>query len=499
MSYKIGAVSSGRIDADAITSAKIADDAVTADHVASNAITSAEILADAVTQAKVGDDAIGADQLASSAVVTASLVDNCVTAAKLADNLVYGSNLTVSGNLIVSGDSITANVSTMTVEDHNVILGSGNSTSAVLDSTGITLEGGSGDDITFAYLASGDKMELKKGSAYADFKAGTIEGALSGNASTATALATARTISLAGDLSGSVSFDGTGDVSISATVAANSVALGTDTTGNYMAGISGSGAGVTVSHSAGEGSSATVALNASLQDVAGLSHADGAFIVSDGTNFTVESGATARSSLGLGSAAVAASSDFYAASSVSTFGGTLIDDADAAAARTTLGLGTAALSASGDFQPIDAQLTSLSNLSNPSSGDTFVTMNPGGFANNMKIGDFSNASASVIRESVGGDDSASEAVSVSTYTAFYKVEMNNRSSCTVSLPTITSHDTGKRMVIKAGSTVGSSAPFTLQGSSSQTIDGGTMTINEQYAAVTCVAMADGAGYGWFIV
>ena len=37
------------------------------------------------------------------------------------------------------------------------------------------------------------------------------------------------------------------------------------------------------------------------------------------------------------------------ASAVSTFGGTLIDDADAAAARSTLGLGTAAQSASGDF------------------------------------------------------------------------------------------------------------------------------------------------------
>jgi len=35
-----------------------------------------------------------------------------------------------------------------------------------------------------------------------------------------------------------------------------------------------------------------------------------------------------------------------AASAVSTFGGTLIDDADAAAARATLGLGTAAITAS---------------------------------------------------------------------------------------------------------------------------------------------------------
>ena len=68
--------------------------------------------------------------------------------------------------------------------------------------------------------------------------------------------------------------------------------------------------------------------------------------------------AAARSTLGLGTAAVAATGDFataaqgttadnaLAASAVSTFGGTLIDDADAATARTTLGLGTAATTAS---------------------------------------------------------------------------------------------------------------------------------------------------------
>ena len=59
--------------------------------------------------------------------------------------------------------------------------------------------------------------------------------------------------------------------------------------------------------------------------------------------------AAQRTTLGLGTAATSASSDFVAATSVSTFGGTLIDDADAATARTTLGLGTAATSASGDF------------------------------------------------------------------------------------------------------------------------------------------------------
>ena len=41
--------------------------------------------------------------------------------------------------------------------------------------------------------------------------------------------------------------------------------------------------------------------------------------------------------------------DKLEASAVSTFGGTLIDDADAAAARSTLGLGTAATTASTDY------------------------------------------------------------------------------------------------------------------------------------------------------
>jgi len=50
----------------------------------------------------------------------------------------------------------------------------------------------------------------------------TITGSISGNAGTATKLATPRTISLAGDVTGSVSFDGSANVSITATVADDS-------------------------------------------------------------------------------------------------------------------------------------------------------------------------------------------------------------------------------------------------------------------------------------
>ena len=72
--------------------------------------------------------------------------------------------------------------------------------------------------------------------------------------------------------------------------------------------------------------------------------------------------ATARTTLGLGTAATSATGDFEAAGAVSThaaltssvhgissFGATLVDDADASTARTTLELGTAATTASTDY------------------------------------------------------------------------------------------------------------------------------------------------------
>jgi len=95
-----------------------------------------------------------------------------------------------------------------------------------------------------------------------DFAAGTITAALSGNATTASALASARTISLAGDVTGSVSFDGSANASITATIAANSIALGTDTTGNYVATVAGTANEIEVSGSGSETSAVTIGLPA---------------------------------------------------------------------------------------------------------------------------------------------------------------------------------------------------------------------------------------------
>ena len=103
-------------------------------------------------------------------------------------------------------------------------------------------------------------LAIVKRDASGNFSAGTITAALSGNASTATTLQTARTISLNGDLAGSVSFNGSSDVIITATIQADSVALGTDTTGNYIATIAGTTNQVNVSGSGSETAAVTLSL-----------------------------------------------------------------------------------------------------------------------------------------------------------------------------------------------------------------------------------------------
>ena len=79
------------------------------------------------------------------------------------------------------------------------------------------------------------------------------------NVLSASKLTTARTITLTGDVTGSVSFDGTANASITATIASNSVALGIDTTGNYVADAT-AGNGIVITGTVGEGWNPTISL-----------------------------------------------------------------------------------------------------------------------------------------------------------------------------------------------------------------------------------------------
>ena len=117
---------------------------------------------------------------------------------------------------------------------------------------------------TYVYITSGavDSVNGKTGAVSltkSDIGLSNVDNTSdsSKNVLSATKLATARTIALSGGVVGSVSFDGSTDVTIDTTIQPDSVTLGTDTTGNYMVDIT-PGSGISVTHTQGEGSTAVI-------------------------------------------------------------------------------------------------------------------------------------------------------------------------------------------------------------------------------------------------
>jgi hypothetical protein len=182
---------------------------------------------------------------------------------------VFG-NLTgnVTGNISGSAGSTTGNSATTTaLSNARNIGGVSFDGTANINLPGVNASGNqdtSGNAATSTILATARNIGgvSFNGSADINLPGVNAEGDqnTTGNAATATTAAawtTARTLSFTGDVTGTGSVDGSGDVATALTIAANSVALGTDTTGNYMAQVSG-GDGVTISHTPGEGSTATI-------------------------------------------------------------------------------------------------------------------------------------------------------------------------------------------------------------------------------------------------
>lgn len=229
-----------------------------------------------------------------------------------------GSNLTVSGDLAVSGTTTTVNSTTVDIADPQLELATNNNNEG---SNGITVDAvdigtygtyntdPSGTNVTgysgfFRDASDSGKIKFYKNltqkptstvnsghssfalaTIVADTFEGSFSGTISGNAATATKLATQRAIELSGDVSGTANFDGSAAINISTTIAANSVALGTDTTGNYAAAVAvGSGTGLSVSGSAAEGATFTVSGTNATTSAKGVASFASA-------NFTVSSGA----------------------------------------------------------------------------------------------------------------------------------------------------------------------------------------------------------------
>jgi len=154
-------------------------------------------------------------------------------------NLNLGGNLAVTGNLVVNGTTTTVNSTTVTVDDPILTLGGDTAPSLDdnkdrgiefrwHDSSSAKLGFFGFDDSTGHFTFIPDATNTNE--VFSGTK-GTIEanllGSVTGNADTASALATARTIALTGDAAGSVSFDGSADATLAVTLASTGVSAGT--------------------------------------------------------------------------------------------------------------------------------------------------------------------------------------------------------------------------------------------------------------------------------
>jgi hypothetical protein len=122
---------------------------------------------------KQGSDAyliIDTANSSESVSIGTGISGTAITLGHSTSEVTVADNLTVTGDLTVSGTTTTVNSTTVNLNDHNIVLDSGNSTSAVVNGGGITLEGGSGDDATFTYNTTGPKFELKLGSSHEDLQ-----------------------------------------------------------------------------------------------------------------------------------------------------------------------------------------------------------------------------------------------------------------------------------------------------------------------------------------
>ncbi len=126
---------------------------------------------------KQGSDAyliIDTANSSESVSIGTGISGTAITLGHSTSEVTVADNLTVTGDLTVSGTTTTVNSTTVNLNDHNIVLDSGNSTSAVVNGAGITIEGGSGSDATFTYSTTGPKFELKLGSDYEDLQVDKI-------------------------------------------------------------------------------------------------------------------------------------------------------------------------------------------------------------------------------------------------------------------------------------------------------------------------------------
>lgn len=116
---------------------------------------------------QIATNGVVSSNVAANAIVEAKIQDNAVTANKIADNTTFAGNcgttgsFTVGTDLIVQGDTVTLNTSTLTVEDIAIEIAKNATDSNTSDGAGLVVGGWTGCP-TILYDHTGTQWEFNK-------------------------------------------------------------------------------------------------------------------------------------------------------------------------------------------------------------------------------------------------------------------------------------------------------------------------------------------------
>lgn len=174
-------------------------------------------ITDNTTTFSIGQSVAPTDNVVfNNTTINGTLNSNNITSASIS----ISGDATITGNLTIQGTTTTVNSTAVAISDINLTLAKDAATAAEANGAGITVVGPT-TPATLTYSSANDSWNLNKA-----LYVNTVTGALVGNATTATSLATPRSISLTGDASWTTTFDGLADATSAITLATVNATVG---------------------------------------------------------------------------------------------------------------------------------------------------------------------------------------------------------------------------------------------------------------------------------